>query len=62
MKPDWKDAPEWAKYLAMDSDESWWWHEFNPHMKRKCWSGHKSKTALASPANDKWKYTKEPRP
>ena len=29
-KPDWKDAPEWANYLAMDSDEEWYWHEMEP--------------------------------
>jgi hypothetical protein len=30
MKPDWKDAPEWAKYVAQDSDETWWWYEAEP--------------------------------
>lgn len=25
MKPDWKDAPEWATWLAMDCIGSWWW-------------------------------------
>lgn len=30
MKPDWKDAPEWANWLAMDSDGGWWWHEKKP--------------------------------
>ena len=30
MKPGWKDAPEWAKYLAMDEDGGWWWHENRP--------------------------------
>jgi hypothetical protein len=29
-KPDWKDAPEWANYLAMDSDGLWAWHEKKP--------------------------------
>jgi len=29
-KPDWKDAPEWANYLAMDSDNNWYWYEFEP--------------------------------
>ena len=31
MKPDWKDAPEWARYLAMDSDGSWWWYKLRPN-------------------------------
>lgn len=30
MKPDWKDAPEWAQWLAMDSDGSWWWFADKP--------------------------------
>lgn len=30
MKPDWKDAPEWAKFLAMDSDGWWFWYEAEP--------------------------------
>ena len=29
-KPNWKDAPEWANYLAMDSDGSWYWFELEP--------------------------------
>lgn len=29
-KPDWKDAPEWANWLAMDSDGIWWWYENEP--------------------------------
>lgn len=27
MKPDWKDAPEWAKWLAMDANGQWYWYE-----------------------------------
>lgn len=30
MKPDWKDAPEWATCLAMDADGSWSWYEHAP--------------------------------
>jgi len=29
-KPDWGDAPEWANYLAMDDDYTWWWYEKKP--------------------------------
>ncbi len=31
MKPDWKDAPAWANYLAMDSDGAWTWFELKPN-------------------------------
>jgi len=30
MKPDWKDAPAWARYLAMDADGAWSWFEYEP--------------------------------
>ncbi len=30
MKPDWKDAPEWANWLAMDGDGVWFWYELEP--------------------------------
>lgn len=30
--PDWKDAPEWANWLAMDGDESWFWYEHRPEL------------------------------
>lgn len=30
MKPDWKDAPEWAHYLAKDKNDEWWWFERPP--------------------------------
>ena len=30
MKPDWKDAPEWANYLAMDEDGYWCWYLRKP--------------------------------
>lgn len=31
MKPDWKDAPEWANWLAMDKDGAWYWYEEMPN-------------------------------
>ena len=33
MKPDWKDAPEWAEWLAMDEDGLWGWFEKQPEIK-----------------------------
>jgi len=30
MKPNWKDAPPWADYLAMDANGAWWWYERRP--------------------------------
>lgn len=40
MKPDWEDAPEWAKHLAMDSDGRWAWHEREPQMYAGGWVSH----------------------
>lgn len=37
MKPDWKDAPEWAKWLAMDADGHWYWFEGEPKLREDCW-------------------------
>jgi hypothetical protein len=31
-KPDWKDAPKWANWLAMDGDGQWWWYEDEPKL------------------------------
>ena len=30
MKPDWKDAPEWANYLAQDKNGEWTWFSHKP--------------------------------
>ena len=32
MKPDWKDAPEWARWLCWDSTCGWAWHEYAPEL------------------------------
>lgn len=30
MKPDWKDAPDWANWLVMDEVGTYWWYENKP--------------------------------
>ena len=30
MKPDWKDAPVWSRWLACDEDGNWYWYEKVP--------------------------------
>lgn len=32
MKPNWKDAPSWANYLAMDEDGTWCWFNNEPRI------------------------------
>lgn len=40
MKPNWQDAPKWAKHLAMDNDGLWWWYEFKPTFDGDGWWSH----------------------
>lgn len=28
--PTWKDAPAWAKFVAMDEGDEWYWYEHQP--------------------------------
>lgn len=30
MQIDWSKAPEWARWVAMDDDHTWWWFENKP--------------------------------
>lgn len=41
-KPDWKTAPDWANYLAMDEDGGWTWFEDRPRKGSNYWYGGKS--------------------
>ena len=60
MKPDWKDAPEWAEYLAMDSDGTCWWYENEPVLNCVDWLTHgRVEHAPADPIE--WKDTLEKR-
>lgn len=37
MKPEWKDAPLWAMYLAQDADGEWYWFECEPFIRLDQW-------------------------
>lgn len=64
MKPTWwKDAPEWARYAAMDSDGKWWWYENDPNLVDG--SGHfdsVGKKAEAETLRSVWQDSKQQRP
>lgn len=63
MKPDWKSAPKWAKYLAQDSDGLWNWYSKKPKLLGVCWSFDGIRFDSASVPHEKdWKETLEPRP
>ncbi len=50
MKPEWKIAPEWANWLAMDSDGEWYWHEEKPLYSTNYWysQGKKSEAYVVN--------------
>ena len=60
MKPDWKDAPEWANWLAMEEDGSWYWHENKPILGNVMWfvNGKYGEATLGL----KWRESLEQRP
>lgn len=60
MKPSWKDAPVWAKFLAMDEDGEWYWYEKKPTQYGNCW-GWGGRTGLAQ-TDTNWSQTLEERP
>lgn len=61
MKPDWKDAPEWANFMAMDEDGSWYWYEDEPYMSsfNREWRGD---DMFEHAFLNDWQLSKERRP
>lgn len=60
-KPDWKDAPEWANWLAMDEIGAWWWFRVKPLKNHTEWiDRYGLKYAHARVRG--WEDTLEPRP
>ena len=68
MKPDWKDAPEWAQWLAMDEDGEWCWFDYRPFAEDQwCkWEVSIGRYAIAdhhnNQVNSNWRETLESRP
>jgi hypothetical protein len=60
MKPDWKDAPEWAQWVAMDADGKWYWHEDEPVASGGEWFSTDGRCRVVR--NMDWKESLEPRP
>ena len=66
MKPDWDDAPEWAKYLAQDECGTWRWYMFQPwpevNVQPGFWESRRQSTpACKGKPNVYWKDTLEAR-
>ncbi len=61
MKPDWKDAPDWANYLTMSKDGDWRWHQMRPEIAGDEWvSGGREMHARYQEIID-WRTTSESR-
>lgn len=64
MKPDWKDAPEWAQYLALDADGVWYWYEKKPFKLDDMTDGWYSRYGRVEQASSfaPWRKSLEQRP
>jgi len=62
-KPSWKDAPEWANYLAMDEDGIWFWYAERPYAGCRTWDSNSIKEEVnALIERLDWQDTLEQRP
>lgn len=61
-KPDWNDAPEWASWLAMDSDGAWWWYEREPRRGERTFGAGYGRATPAIVVISDWSETLESRP
>ena len=65
MKPNWKDAPAWAMWLAQDKSGDWYFYATEPEKRRTYWRtathGNRS-LACFGEANQDWENTLEKRP
>lgn len=68
MKPDWKDAPEWAQWLAMDADGLWAWYASEPRriLDSDMWQlgapDDRHVPVFGFDGGPNWTRSKEPRP
>ena len=65
LQPDWRYAPEWAKFWAIDSDGGAYWYEVEPtyDIEDECWSISNEFIGRQSPAPDPdWSLTLRRRP
>lgn len=61
-KPDWKGAPQWASYLAMNENGDWFWYEHSPIARFGIWWKHREgRKELAQYGPKRWDETLEER-
>lgn len=68
-KPDWKDAPEWAQWVACDCTGQWWWFSVKPIALNWIWDIEDLNGLVDCPdvgypvqRNKNWRETLERRP
>lgn len=61
MKPDWKDAPDWARWLAQDAHGPWFWFENRPRKCTRVWDA-RGRIEWATTDSKPWTETLEERP
>ena len=61
-KPDWKDAPDWARYMAQDKDDEWYWFEYEPKKAQGYWELDRCVGQSEKAYKEPWTLTLESRP
>lgn len=61
-KPSWKDAPEWAGWMAQDSYGGWWFYRNEPTLTSQVWSGVDRYFSKSGGVIGDWRDTLEMRP
>ncbi len=63
MKPDWKSAPKWAKWLAQDANGIWYWYEEQPQvLGNSSWFSSGGNNEAAATPSSEWRESLEQRP
>lgn len=62
LKPDWKTAPSWARYAAMEPDGTWMWYAEKPTAHRHCWAASTPNFESFNPRPVHWTQTLTERP
>ena len=63
MKPEWKDAPNWANWFAKDRNGVWHWFEYEPEISLygDYWSCSRGRSEIVKEHTIYWKKTLEKR-
>lgn len=57
----WANAPEWAKWLAMDKDGEWYWFEEKPVREKCTWQCDLGKCKITESVRLDWRESLEER-